>query len=199
MRNLTIKLIVLFACLLISACAKVSVTKSIPLDDAIFSYREALVTAQEEFFFEEFVKYKEFRHTFVLHIVSDIKIEATTNIKLATKGETKVALDELGLIKKIETISTQGGKITISLSPLGNKPEVYEKVKIIFDETTGLGVMYDLVYSEIEKSKKCEHALYCIPIAGLVNADGNQGFAYLKSIKEFRKLYDRIRKIKTVE
>jgi hypothetical protein len=207
---------VLVFCLVLLMCTactaiRYSSSEQTPIDEVIVGYKRALVVAQEKSLFEEFVKYKELHYTFALYAISELNIEASTNIKKSSseKGEASMKWPVgggLGINKTIEVGDEQGTKISLKLAAIGNTPETYKEVKQVFDKTPGLDIIYGIVYydnsgnpTSTEAGADCEASLYCVPIRNLTDSHKNKGFAYLESYDEYRKLLNTIREIKGKE
>lgn len=205
-------ILIVFYSLIITSCTSITYfSGQTPLDEIIVGYKRALVKASEKTVFEEFVKYKEMGNTFALYSISEINIDATTEVTSASSEKVNAAVKfpisgEIGASKEITMKDTQGGKINLKLKPIGNTPEAYIGIRQIFKDTPGLNRMYELAYYDNQGKvipegayEKCKASVCCIPMDGLPNFNGNRGFAYIKDIKIFRGLIDRIREFNVKE
>lgn len=173
-----------------------------PLDDVIVDSRRAVVSASEKTLFEEFVKYKELGHTFALYKISEVNIKASTNNTDSSTEKAGIEFPEkLSASKDIAVSDAHGAEIAIKLIPVGNDPEIYGRIKEIFNKTHGKDLIYGLAYYDNsgrpvseDAGNECK-ASYCIAVDGLKDSKGNRAFAYIKDVTALRELNNEIREL----
>lgn len=165
-----------------------------PLENVVIDNKHALTTAGEQLLFEEFVKYKVLGSTFNLYMVSASSIEADTTEQVTNTTAASVALPlvltkGVGLSNTYAANSGDTGKLTVTLSPLGNDPKSYGKVKGKFDSAP------NTIFGITNRDDKdfdtvCTTEAYCFAIP-----NDHHEFAYLKDVRQLRILEDAIRQI----
>ena len=185
--------------------------KIIPIDEVIVAHKRALSDAQSKTLFEEFVGYRELGSTFNLSAITNTSIEVSTTV---TDQATEVASAKFVLPKggefgnqlTIGVTNTQNGKTNITLVPIANSPQAYRAIKAAFDGVGGRGKIYELLFYDsngnafddfgkplpLDVKRRCAEENYCFHVLHLFNANQQAGFAYLKDVREFRKLFDTI-------
>jgi hypothetical protein len=166
-----------------------------PLQNVVIDNKHALTTAGEQLLFEEFVKYRVLgRSTFNLYAISGSSIEVDTTEQVTDTSAASVSLP-LVLTKGVAVSNTYAansgdtGKLTISLTPVASDPKGYRKIKAKFDKAP------DTIYGLTNKDDKdfnttCTTEAYCFMIP-----NDDHEFAYLKDVRQLRKLEDAIRQI----
>jgi len=180
-------------CLMCAGCA-IPHGVITPLENVVIDNKHALATASEQLLFEEFVKYEVLGSTFNLYVVSASSIEVDTTEQVTNTTAASVTLPlvltkGVGLSNTYAANSGDTGKLTVTLSPLGNDPKSYQKVKDKFDKASDK--IFGLTNRDDKDfSTKCTTEAYCFMIP-----NDDHEFAYLQDVKQLRKLEDAIRRI----
>ena len=183
-----------------------------PLAEVIVANKHAMVKAGDELLFEEFVKYKELRHTFSLYEIASASIEVDTSVSNNSANVMNAHMSlsggTLGASKTITVNNQLAGKLKIKLTPVGDSPQIYSQIKTVFRHTNGRGYIYDLGYfgrhghlhgldgktlSRKDASADCNADNYCFPLQK--DKNGRTEFAYLNNVGDFRALSDKMRRI----
>ncbi|MGH7256355.1 MAG: hypothetical protein ACREI3_11315, partial [Nitrospirales bacterium] len=152
-RNLLVLCLTLGWCVL-SACATPR-HETTPLSEAILGFKAAVVTAQETAVFEEFVKYKELEHTVALNRITNVRLEVDSNMLQSARTGSEVNLATVpvggvvGLGTELNVENSQGGTISLEMTPLESEPEAYRTLKRLFDGTEASAIYGLLWYDAV--------------------------------------------------
>ena len=196
MKNRFSNILTFFFIALICGCASTPSTSSI--DELLFDLKRSVIISQERSLFEEYVKYNTFnQHYFSLYTLSGLTLNTSVSVQKSSEIDSSFKISkppEAGISGKLKTITTHGGKITLSLNPL--PPIKYYEVKKRF-EYFKRKIKIDLFYVDLngnafdEKGKphqsyesECHLSLYCVPLDGWFDTKGRKAWAYPVNSKD---------------